>query len=183
MLEGELVRLRALELDDLDRCYHWLNDREVTRFLEGGRYPPSTVQERDWLENAVRNRSGFANVLFAIETKDGVHIGNAGLHEGSPEHRTAKLGIMIGEKEYWSRGYGTDAVRTLLRFAFEQMNLNRVELGTFDFNERAQACYRKCGFVEEGRRREDRYIDGSYHDLLIMGILRREWEAARSQEH
>ena len=88
------------------------------------------------------------------------------------------MGIVIGEKEYWSKGYGTDTVRALLRFAFEQMNLNRVELGTFDFNERAQACYRKCGFVEEGRRREDRFIDGRYHDLVIMGILRREWEAA-----
>jgi RimJ/RimL family protein N-acetyltransferase len=84
---------------------------------------------------------------------------------------------MIGEKEYWSKGYGTDAIRTLMRFAFERMNLNRVELSTFDFNERAQACYRKCGFVEEGRRREDRYIDGEYHDLIVMGILRYEWEA------
>jgi len=182
MLEGDLVRLRALEPDDLERCYRWLNDREVTRFIEGGRYPLSTAQEREWLENATRGRHGFSDVPLAIETKEGgVHIGNAGLHQGSPEHRTAKLGIVIGEKEYWSKSYGTDTVRTLLRFAFEQMNLNRVELGTFDFNERAQACYRKCGFVEEGRRREDRYIDGRYHDLLIMGILRREWEASRSQ--
>jgi RimJ/RimL family protein N-acetyltransferase len=176
MLEGELVRLRALELDDLERCYRWLNDREVAHFIEGGRYPLSMAHERDWLENAVRNRSSFFNVLLAIETKDGVHIGNIGLHEGSPEHRTANLGIMIGEKDYWSKGYGADAIRTVLRLAFEQMNLHRVELGTFDFNDRAQACYRKCGFVEEGRRREDRYIDGQYHDLIIMGILRREWE-------
>ena len=179
MLEGELVRLRAPEPDDLDRCHRWMNDPEVTRFLEGGRYPLSMAHEREWLDNAMTNRSGFSNVLLAIETKEGgVHIGNAGLHEASAEHRTAKLGIVIGEKDCWSKGYGTDTVRTLLRFAFGQMNLNRVELGTFDFNERAQACYRKCGFVEEGRRREDRYIDGRYCDLLIMGILRREWEAA-----
>jgi RimJ/RimL family protein N-acetyltransferase len=177
MLEGELIRLRALELDDLERCYRWLNDGELTRFIEGGRYPVSREYEREWLENAVRNRSSFSNVLMAIETKDGVHIGNIGLHEGSPEHRSAKLGIMIGEKEYWSKGFGTDAIRVVLRFAFERMNLNRVELGTVDFNDRAQACYRKCGFVEEGRRREDRYIDGEYHDLIMMGILRREWQA------
>ena len=178
MLEGELVRLRAPEPDDLERCHRWMNDREVTRFIESGRYPPSMAQEREWLTNAMTARSGFPNVLLAIETKEGgEHIGNAGLHEASPEHRTAKLGIVIGEKEFWSKGYGTDTVRTLLRFAFEQMNLNRVELGTFDFNERALACYRRCGFVEEGRRREDRYIDGRYCDLVIMGILRREWEA------
>jgi len=179
MLEGELVTLRALEPDDLERCHRWMNDSEVTRFLEGGRYPLSMANERQWLDAAMTTRSGFSDVLLAIETRDGgVHIGNAGLHEASPEHRRAYLGIVIGEKEYWSKGYGTDTVRALLRFAFEQMNLNRVELGTFDFNERAQACYRKCGFVEEGRRREDRFIDGRYHDLVIMGILRREWEAA-----
>jgi RimJ/RimL family protein N-acetyltransferase len=177
MLEGELVRLRALEFDDLERCWRWFNDRDVTRFLESGRYPISRESERQWLENAVRNRSAFSDVLMAIETKDGVHIGNIGLHQGSPEHRTAKLGVAIGEKGYWSKGYGADAIRLILRFAFEQMNLNRVELGTFDFNERAQACYRKCGFVEEGRRRQDRFVDGTYHDLLIMGILRSEWEA------
>ena len=179
MLEGELVTLRALEPDDLERCHRWMNDSEVTRFLEGGRYPLSMANERQWLDAAMTTRSGFSDVLLAIETRDGgVHIGNAGLHEASPEHRTAKLGIVIGEKDYWSKGYGTDTVRALLRFAFEQMNLNRVELGTFDFNERAQACCRKCGFVEEGRRREDRFIDGRYCDLVIMGILRREWEAA-----
>ncbi len=180
MLEGELVRLRALELDDLERCWRWLNDRDVIRFIEGGRYPVSREYERPWLENAVRNRSSFSDVLMAIETKDGVHIGNIGLHKGSPEHRTAMLGIMIGEKDYWSKGYGADALRVLLRFAFQTMNLHRVELGTFDFNERAQACYRKCGFVQEGRRRQDRYIEGAYHDLLIMGILRSEWEAANA---
>jgi RimJ/RimL family protein N-acetyltransferase len=179
MLEGELVRLRALEPDDLERCYRWMNDSQVTRFLEGGRYPISMAQERDWLDNAVRSRGSFSDVLFAIETKEGgAHIGNAGLHGSSAEHRRANLGIVIGDKDYWSKGYGTDTVRTLLRFAFEQMNLHRVELGTFDFNERAQACYRKCGFVEEGCRRDDRYIDGRYHDLVIMGILRSEWEAA-----
>ncbi|HUS83045.1 MAG TPA: GNAT family protein [Dehalococcoidia bacterium] len=179
MLEGELVRLRALGPDDLERCHRWMNDPEVTRFIETGRYPPSMAQEREWLDNAMKNGASFSGLILAIETKEGnVHIGNAGLHYASAEHRRANLGIVIGEKEYWSKGYGADTVRTLLRFAFEQMNLNRVELGTFDFNERAQACYRECGFVEEGRRREDRYIDGRYHDLMIMGILRREWEAA-----
>lgn len=178
MLEGELVRLRAFEFDDLERCYRWLNDCEVTRYLEAGRYPLSKENEREWLENAARRRSGFPDVFLAIETKDGVHIGNIGLHEASPEHRRATLGVMIGEKDCWSNGYGTDAIRTLLRFGFRQMNLNRIELTTLDFNERAQACYRNCGFVEEGRRRQDRFIDGEYRDLLVMGILRSDWEAA-----
>jgi RimJ/RimL family protein N-acetyltransferase len=160
-----------------------MNDPEVTRFIETGRYPMSMAQEREWLDSVTKGGALFSGLVLAIETKDGgIHIGDAGLHSTSAEHRRANLGIIIGDKEYWSKGYGTDTVRVLLRFAFEQMNLHRVELGTFDFNERAQACYRKCGFVEEGRRREDRYIDGRYHDLIIMGILRREWEAASGKQ-
>jgi RimJ/RimL family protein N-acetyltransferase len=95
----------------------------------------------------------------------------------SPEERKARLGVMIGEKEYWSKGYGTDAMLTFLRFGFDEMNLNRIDLTVFDGNERAKACYRKCGFVEEGRLRQDRYSRGAYSDTLIMGILRDEFYA------
>jgi RimJ/RimL family protein N-acetyltransferase len=116
-------------------------------------------------------------VRLAIETQEGVHIGNCGLHRGRPEDRHAELGIMIGDKDYQSNGYGTDAVMTLVRFAFEQMNLNKVSLGVFEFNERARAVYRKCGFVEEGRAREEYFQDGRYWDIVRMGVLRREFEA------
>ena len=86
---------------------------------------------------------------------------------------------MIGEKECWGRGYGTDALRTLVRFGFEEMNLNRIALDVYDFNERAIASYLKTGFAEEGRRRKDIYRDGRYVDVVMMSVLRAEWEAAR----
>jgi RimJ/RimL family protein N-acetyltransferase len=176
MLEGRLVRLRAMEATDVERAYTWINDREVTRFLMA-RYPLSHADEEKWLTQASLD-NGFANdVRLAIETKEGVHIGNTGLHRISPEDRHASLGIMIGDKSYWSNGYGTDATLTLLCFAFHQMNLHRVDLGVFEFNERAIACYRKCGFVEEGRRREAYYQDGRYWDIVSMSVLRREFEA------
>ena len=175
MLEGTLVRLRALEATDLERAYTWINDREVTRYLSA-RYPLSHADEERWLRDAPTN--GFANgVRLAIETKDGVHIGNMGLHDVNPEDRKAGLGIMIGEKAYWSNGYGSDAIDTLLRFAFHEMNLNRVWLHVFEFNERAAACYRKCGFQQEGHLRQHRYSEGRYYDVLVMGILRDEFEA------
>jgi RimJ/RimL family protein N-acetyltransferase len=79
---------------------------------------------------------------------------------------------MIGEKAYWSKGYGTDAMRTFLRFGFEEMNLNRIDLTVDARNGRAIACYRKCGFVEEARLRQDRYSEGAYHDTLIMAVVR-----------
>lgn len=175
MLEGRLVRLRAVEPSDAERAYRWINDREVTQYLMA-RYPFSMEFEKEFLANAAR-ANDFSDMRLAIETKDGVHIGVCGLHHGRPEDRHAELGIMIGEREYQSSGYGTDAVMTLLRFAFEQMNLNKVCLGVFEFNARAQAVYRKCGFVEEGRAREEYYQDGRYWDVIRMGVLRREFAA------
>ncbi len=179
MFEGKMVRLRALEPTDAERAFLWINDREVTQFLMA-RYPMSLAAERDWVANAAKPME-FSDARFAIEAKaDGVHIGMCGLHRGRPEDRGAELGIMIGDKSYWNGGYGTDAMETLLRFAFEQMNLHKVALGVFDFNERAQAVYRKVGFVEEGRSREDVYEDGRYVDVIRMSVLRREWEALRA---
>jgi RimJ/RimL family protein N-acetyltransferase len=118
----------------------------------------------------------YSDMGLAIETKDGQHIGNIGLHNGSPEDRTIDLGIMIGEKELWGKGYGTDALLTLARFAFEEMNLNRIGLDVYAFNERAIASYAKAGFVEEGRRRQDIYKDGAYTDVVMMSLLREDWE-------
>ena len=175
MQYGKLVRLRALEPEDAERAYRWINDREVTQFLMA-RYPYSLAAEKDWAAAASKS-SDFSEVRFAIETPDGVHIGICGLHRGRPEDRLADLGIMIGEKEYWSQGYGTDAMLTLLRFAFYQMNLNKVTLGVFEINPRARAVYEKCGFIEEGRGREEYYQDGRYIDVIRMGVLRREFEA------
>ncbi len=106
-----------------------------------------------------------------------MHIGSISFHTAVPEDRRAELGIAIGDKAYWSKGYGTDAMRVLLRFGFDEMNLHRIELTVDARNERARACYRKCGFVDEARLRQHRYAGGAYHDVLWMGILRDEWEA------
>ncbi len=114
--------------------------------------------------------------MLAIETESGEHIGNISLENIQWKDRQATLGIVIGAKEYWGQGYGTDAIRTLLRFAFEELNLNRIQLSVFDFNERARRCYRRCGFQEEGRLRQAHYTEGRYHDVILMAILREDWE-------
>jgi RimJ/RimL family protein N-acetyltransferase len=172
MLTGTLVRLRPLDMSDLERYYQWINDREVTQFLAGpSRYPFSRAEEEQWLSGAV-HRTHPPDVVLAIETSaEGRHIGSVGLHQISGEDRRATMGIMIGDKDFWSRGYGTDAILTLLRFAFDEMNVNRVALEVHADNARAIACYLKCGFVEEGRLRQDRYKKGKYIDSLIMGVL------------
>jgi len=177
MLEGALVRLRVPDIADLERNHRWINDREVMRYLVM-RYQASMAAEEAWMRERASVMPSYSNVMFAIETNDGRHIGNTGLHNGSPEDRAADVGIMIGEKDCWGRGYGTDALRTLVRFGFEDMNLNRIALDVYAFNARAIRSYEKVGFVHEARRRQDIYRYGDYHDVLTMSILRPEWERA-----
>ncbi|HYM16737.1 MAG TPA: GNAT family protein [Dehalococcoidia bacterium] len=178
MIEGILINLRPQEMGDVERNARWWADPEF-KWLMGRRYDVPLPAA----EAAVREIAGrpvaFDQLWLAIETKDGAHIGNCGLFDVVPEDASANLGIGIGEQAYRSHGYGSDAVRTLVRFAFAEMNLNRVELDVFDYNERAIACYRKCGFVEEGRRRQARYARGVYHDTVVMAVLRNQWLAHR----
>jgi RimJ/RimL family protein N-acetyltransferase len=172
MLTGKLVRLRPFAADDLDRVTGWVNDPEVTSFMGGHlRYLMSRAAEEEWLKAAMQETKP-PEIKLAIETlAESRLIGSLGLHDFRPENRKACFGILIGEKDCWSRGYGTDATTALLRFAFDEINLNRVWLHVNADNGRAIACYRKCGFVEEGRLRQDRYKASGYHDTIVMGVL------------
>lgn len=174
MIHGKLIDLRPQEGSDLDRLHTWMNDREVTRHLQM-RYGVAYEAEEAWLRDRLSRLLSYAEVFYAIDTKDGVHIGGINFHHVSPENRQARLGVMIGDKAYWSQGYGTDAMLTFLRFAFDEMNLNRVDLTVDANNERGIACYRKCGFVEEVRQRQAWYSRGVHGDQLVMGILRDEF--------
>jgi RimJ/RimL family protein N-acetyltransferase len=163
-------------MPDLERAYEWVNDAEVTRHLNV-RYPWSLAAEEAWLRERTSKPLGFDSVHFAIEVKDGTHIGTIGFQRVHPENRKARLGISIGDKRYWSQGFGTDAMLTMLRFGFEQMNLHRIDLLVDADNERAIACYGKCGMLEEGRFRGAHYQRGRHIDQLVMGILRDEYYA------
>jgi RimJ/RimL family protein N-acetyltransferase len=176
VIPGKLVNLRAIDVSDAANYCDWLNDMEVTRFLQARYQIPRLAEERWIAENSAKPGS-FGHANYAIETKEGRHLGSVGFHYANPENRKATLGIMIGDKAFWSRGYGTDALLTLLRFGFDEMNLNRIDLSVDAENARAVACYRKCGFVEEGRLREHRYKRGAYVDQLWMGVLRDEFHA------
>lgn len=182
MLEGRLVRLRAPELADAKRCYGWLNDQEVVGNLIALRYPISRAEEERFLRE--RPPMTFSDgLLFAIETKDGQHIGMTSFYDVRAEDRKAGLAITIGEKECWSQGYGGDAVVTLLRLGFHAMNLNRVWLTTVEYNKRAIACYKRCGFREEARLRQDVFRHGCYWDFVQMAILRQEFDEQQEGGH
>jgi len=177
MIHGERVRLRAIEREDIPRFLKWLNDPGVRHYLSMY-LPLSRAQEEEWFE---RHLSDEGSRVFAIETAEGEHIGNIGLHDINWKDSSADLGIFIGERGSWGQGYGTDAVRTLLGLAFQEMGLHRISLRVFDFNQRAIRCYQKCGFRQEGCLREAHFTEGRYHDVLLMGILAR--EAAVPREH
>jgi RimJ/RimL family protein N-acetyltransferase len=173
MIEGRKVRIRAIEKTDIDEIMGWVNDPQVKENLLM-RYPVSRYQEEKWIENALDD-DGQKNKVFALETKEGVYLGGIGLHRIDWENRNAEAGIVIGKKEHWNKGYGTDAMMAILDFAFNQMNLHRVYLRVFEYNQRGVRSYQKCGFKKEGALREDRYIRGEYRDTILMGILRDEF--------
>jgi RimJ/RimL family protein N-acetyltransferase len=182
MIDGRLVRLRRPELGDAERYCRWLNDQDVVGNLIAQRYPISLVEEERFLY-ALPETSLSNGGIWAIEAKDGGHIGMTSFYDVHPEDRKAGLAIAIGEKEYWSQGYGGDAVLTLLRFGFHEMGLNRVWLTTVEYNKRAIACYKRCGFREEARLRQDVFRHGRYWDFVQMAILRQEFDEQQEGGH
>ncbi len=177
MIEGVRVRLRSFELSDLDEIMkHW-NKIELRNLVgSADRGPVARSEEEEWIRNTWKQRQEKKAFTFAIETTaDNRLIGGTGLFNIDWTSRSAVAGISIYNPECWGKGYGQEAMNLILSFAFRNLNLNRVELDTFDFNKRAQKCYLKVGFKEVGRRRKARFIDGEYHDDIIMDVLKDEW--------
>lgn len=176
MLRGDRVTLRGITRDDLAHIWRFNNDLAVE--LAGGGDPPMPqAYERllaDWEREAARG--GRDEAVFVIETEGRV-IGQCGLAAVDPTHRTAMLGIAIGDREFWGQGYGRETVALLLEYAFRYRNLRRVWLWVHADNERGIRAYRVCGFVEEGRLRQHVWSNGRYVDAVYMGVLRDEWLA------
>jgi RimJ/RimL family protein N-acetyltransferase len=170
MLEGKLVRLRAVERSDLPAFVRWFNDSEVTQFLL--RSPPMSMEEEEHWYDGLLTREGK---VFAIDTLEGKLIGNAAIVHIDYTERKADVGILIGEKDYWSKGYGTDALTVLLGYMFDELNMERIWLYADERNEKAQSCYRKVGFRKEGVLRHNRYKDGVFTDDVVMSVLLPEW--------
>lgn len=169
MYQGTLVRLRAPEPRDAEPFYAWFNDTEATAGL-GLRYPVTLQAERDWVERGAV--PSYAGAHFAVETHEGRLLGTCGLYDTNwPENRSAELGVALVDKTQWGKGYGTDTVRTLCRFGFEEMNLHRIELLVFAQHTAARAVYRKVGFVEEAVARQAHWGDGRWYDDVHMGLL------------
>ena len=169
------MRLRPPQEADLPLFVRWFNDAEVRYWLAVSEDPQLTLEaERDWYEET---RSDPGRVVWCIETSEGRPIGNVGLHAIDETHGRATLGIALGERELWGRGYGREAVRQALRYGFEELGLRRVDLNVDEDNVRAIRCYQGCGFTKEGLLRGHRLRRGRPVNALVMSILREEFEA------
>ncbi|MBE0670454.1 MAG: GNAT family N-acetyltransferase [Anaerolineales bacterium] len=175
IIYGDRIRLRAVEREDVNKFHEWVNDPEVTRGL-ALYLPMSFADEENWF-NSLAKRDQKEKPL-AIEVRKGKNwklIGNCGVFDVDHVNSSAELGILIGEKSEWNKGYGAEVMSLLVRHCFETLNLNRAFLRVYTKNVRAVRSYEKAGFVLEGRLREAVYKFGKYDDVLIMSVLRSEW--------
>ncbi|WP_410666983.1 GNAT family N-acetyltransferase [Amycolatopsis sp. cmx-4-68] len=174
MLEGDLVRLRALEPEDAERLHPWLQDPEVGRWMTN-EHPLSLAQVRKRCEDRAPNT--YEKVVLGVEAKaERKLIGVIDLRDAEPEVGEAELDVYIGDAEYRAGGgYGTEALRLMCRYGFNNMRLHQITLWVVAENEVARHVYRKIGFVEEGRHREC-FVgeDGRRHDMILMSMLQGE---------
>lgn len=173
LLEGTRVRLGAMSALDAAALARWQQDNEYLRLLDAQpAFPKNEVAMTEWIR-AGQNKDHYLFGIRLISTDD--LIGFVELDGVLWTHRNAWLAVGIGERTHWGHGYGAEAVGLALDFAFRELNLHRMQLTVFSYNERAIRLYEKLGFRREGVYREFLERDGERHDMYIYGLLRREW--------
>lgn len=171
-LVGERIYLSPRSTEDAEIFTEWMNDFETTDYTGRSGALMSLEGERRFLTERDNEEATFAIVTL----DDDKIIGAVGLEDIDHIHRRATLGIFIGDINFRSNGYGTEAIRLILDYGFNYLNLNNIKLEVLEFNERAQKCYQKCGFKEYGRRRKCNFTNGKYYDVIEMDILAEEFK-------
>lgn len=155
-----------MDVNDAEKYTAWLNDLETTSYLTLSSSVISLESERTFLEN-----KSMAHNYAIVDSETNELLGNAGLADINHLHGTAEIGLFIGNKENWGKGYGTEALCLLLDYAYAKLNLHNIMLHVYSFNERAICCYEKVGFKPAGRLREAYIMNRTKHDILLMDIL------------
>jgi len=175
LIEGRLVRLRAVEREDLKRLRDWRNDPEVKKFTREYLELGMRHQLR-WLDSLVKDKN---TMMFAIETKNRKLIGCTGLTYIDWKNRRAEVSIYIGDKKYKGKGYGTDTLKTLMDYGFRELNLHMIFGEIFEYNMANIKLFEKCCFKKDGVLRHRLYRNGKYWDSIFYSILKDEWEATK----
>ncbi len=183
MFEGEHVRLRKLERTDLPTLHRWMNDREV---MAWARFSPdhmvSLAELEKEYEKELAGEEHERTTYFIEDRATGKAIGWTAVRSWDRKHVNANVGIGLGEKEFWGKGYGTEAVSLLLEIVFDQQGWHRAELYTLAENRRAIRSAEKCGFHPCGLEHESSFYDGAYHNVIEMEQLRSEWNARKMRK-
>lgn len=170
-LEGDRVYLREVRISDVgENYYQWMNDPEVTRYLEARFYPNPVDGLREYVASKLGDRN---NVFLAIVLKESDrHIGNIKLGPINWIHRFADVGLLVGEKDCWGKGYATEAIRLITHYAFNTLDLRRLTAGCYDANRGSAKAFFNAGWQQEGLRKNHFYCNGSYVDEILLGIVR-----------
>jgi RimJ/RimL family protein N-acetyltransferase len=174
ILKGKKIILRPVKMSDAPRFVKWFNDPIVNKFL--AKRSMTLKAEKKWIFERLKGLS--KDIFFCIETQEGHLIGNAAIRlpDQKVHSHVGSLGIMIGEKDCWNQGFGTEAAELIINYGFKKIGLKRIELDVYDYNPRAMKVYHRLGFKDEGTKREHVIYGHKLYDVHHMGILKREWK-------
>ncbi len=179
-IKGKRVTLRAMEREDCEMVREMFNDPEIENLVVGWAFPLSSYAQEKWFESHYNDRTDFR---FIIETPEDGAVGIATLTDIDWKNRCAMHGIKLANKERRAKGIGTDAVMAIMRYAFDELQLHRLDGAWFDDNLPSKNMYKKCGWVEEGVRREYIFKQGKYRDLTVVGVLASDYRALIEKNH
>ena len=175
--QGEKVRLRPLRVADAEHAFVGSLDSPSRRLLQLGIELPTSVEALEsTLEKYVNCKDADGVIIFAVENLDGENVGGISLHTRSEKNGTFGFGV-VTDRPHWGKGYAEEAVRILLRYCFWERRYQKCNSACVDTNEASVKLHQKLGFVEEGRRRRQWYLDGDYRDDILFGLTREEFDA------
>jgi RimJ/RimL family protein N-acetyltransferase len=171
VIQGKLLRLRPPRAEDAAVMIGWFADMEVTHHLFV-RFPPSLGQEHEWLDARAKD----ADSIFWVIEVDGAAIGTTGIQAIDWRNGFGQTGTIIGDKRHWGKGIGAEVMQLRAEFAFMQTSLRKLKSGYLEGNEASGRAQAACGYVEVGRWRKDRFVDGEWRDVILTELLREDWE-------
>lgn len=171
-MDGKKICLRQYDAKDVDIWYNWFNDAKVVGLMDQRRWPNTKEKQKRYLESMTLSRIDMQ--LAIILKSSGLLIGTVGLHGMDTINRNADISILIGNRKYWGKGLAKEAVGLLIRHAFDMLNLHKLTAGFVEGNTASQRLFESFGFENEALLREQVYLAGKYHNIIRMGLLRKD---------